>query len=71
MIRLFDIAEEGLINISSSNDFRKEEYKKKNYKVCKIEMINGNKYRISKGKYYSLYFDDIKDEKTFNSISGV
>ena len=69
MIRLFDIAEEGLINISSSNDFRKEEYKKKNYKVCKIEMINGNKYRISKGKYYSLYFDDIKDEKTFNSIS--
>lgn len=69
MIRLFDIAEEGLINISSSNDFRKEEYKKKNYKVCKIEMINGNKYRISKGKYYSLHFDDIKDEKTFNSIS--
>ena len=43
MIRLFDIAEEGLINISSSNDFRKEEYKKKNYKVCKIEMIIGNK----------------------------
>lgn len=69
MNKWFDIAEEGLNNKTTCEDFIKEEYKRKHFKVSKIEMLDGNRYKFLKGRYFSLYFDDIVEEKTFNSIS--